>query len=58
MTKEEFIAWLEARANDNRARATDYADSSASNAFSLSCYYDGYADALMSVIPYLHRLED
>lgn len=55
MTYEEFCAWLVELANENRVRAVEQATGSLPNAFALSCYYDGYADALLFAARYLDR---
>lgn len=57
MTKNEFTSWLVELANQYRTRAVDTATSSKSNAFALSCYYDGYADALLFAARYLDLME-
>lgn len=58
MKKEDFISWLIELANENRTRAVEAATSSKPNAFSLSCYFDGYADALLFASRYLERVEE
>lgn len=58
MTKKELSSWLLESANEYRSRAIDTATRSIPDAFALSCYYDGYADALLFAVRYLDRVED